>query len=128
MTVRLSAWGKRQSKYGNRRIKAAGVSFDSMSEQKRWHELQFLERAGEIRNLVLHPRFRLEVNGYHIADYIADYGYECRCIGYGPNEEWDKVVEDRKAGAITQTPAFRLKHRLMKALYNIDILITGGSN
>lgn len=127
MTVRLPAWGRRQSKYGNRRVKAAGVSFDSVSEQKRWHELQFLERAGEIRNLVLHPRFSLDVNGHHICDYIADFGYQAPVMGSNM-QEWGNVVEDRKAGTITQTEAFRLKRKLMRAIHGIDILITGESN
>ena len=119
--VRLS---ERRSKYGNKRIKtAAGVSFDSLSEQRRWHELQLLERAGEIRDLTLPPRFPIEVNGYHIADYVADYGYECR-----DRLGWVKIVEDRKAGSVTQTDVFRLKRKLLKALYGIDILITGESN
>lgn len=117
---RLATWGKRQSKYGNRRIKAAGVSFDSVSEQKRWEELQLFEKAGTIRNLVLHPRFRLEVNGCHICDYIADYGYEFRDLG-----DWMPVVEDRKAGRITRTPSFEIKRKLMWAIHKIDIVITG---
>ena len=126
--VRLP-WGKRASKYGNRRVKtAAGVSFDSQSEQRRWHELQLLERAGQIRDLTLHPRFRLEVNGHHIADYIADYGYQVRHPGADDDVLCINVVEDRKAGTVTQTPVFQIKRKLMLALHSLDILITGESN
>jgi hypothetical protein len=126
--VRLP-WGPRRNKYGNRRIRtAAGVSFDSQSEQRRWHELQLLERTGEICNLVLHPRFSLAVNGHHICDYVADYGYQSRQKNSAGIWSWVEVVEDHKAGAITQTHVFRLKQKLLKAIYDIDILITGESN
>lgn len=125
--VRLPSWGKRLNKYGNHRIKtAAGVSFDSQSEARRWAELQLLQRAGEIRDLKLHPRFSLDVNGVHICDYIADYGYQCPVeAAAGTKLSWVSVTEDRKAGTVTQTDVFRLKRKLMKALHNIDILITG---
>ena len=124
--VRLS---ERRNKYGNKRVKtAAGVSFDSKSEQRRWHELQLLERAGEIRDLTLHPRFRLEVNGHHIADYVADYSYQCQMRNPQGESFWLTITEDRKAGAITQTPVFQIKHKLLKAIYGIDILITGESS
>lgn len=123
MTVRLPSWGKRASKYGNRRFKtAAGVSFDSKSEAWRWAELELLQKAGEVRNLRLHPRYSLDVNGYHIASYVADYEYECRDPKSG---EWIWICEDRKAGAITQTPTFRLKRKLMLAVHGIHVLITG---
>lgn len=124
MAVRLPAWEKRRSKYGNRRVKAAGVSFDSQSEQRRWEELKLLEKAGEIRYLVLHPRFSLDVNGIHICDYVADYGYEARYL----KDNWIKVVEDLKGGTITQTDVFKLKRKLMLACHDMVILITGESN
>lgn len=122
--VRLP-WGPRRNKFGNQRVKGAGVSFDSQSEQRRWHELQLLERAGEIRDLVLHPRFSLDINGHHICDYVADYGYQCPHRDPDGFVFWIGIVEDRKAGTITQTDVFRLKRKLMKALHNVDILITG---
>jgi hypothetical protein len=129
-SIRLASWGKRQSKYGNRRVKtAAGVSFDSQSEAKRWAELKLLERAGEIRELTLHPRYDLSVNGIHICDMIPDYSYECLVEGSDGRhrffQTWMKVCEDRKGGTATQTDVFKLKRKLLKAIHNIDILITG---
>ena len=124
MTVRLASWGKRKSKFNNRRVRtAAGVSFDSQSEAWRWAELQLLQRAGEIRDLKLHPRFSLDVNGIHVADMIPDFVYECR----HPEslKDWIKVCEDRKGGTVTQTREFKIKCKLMKAIHNIDVLVTG---
>lgn len=127
MTVRLASWGgKRASKYGNKRVKtAAGVSFDSQSEAKRWAELLLLQRAGEIRNLTLHPRYSLDVNGVHIAFYVADFAYEARNEDPKVWPQLTKVVEDVKAGRITQTDVFKLKRKLMLALFGINVLITG---
>ena len=117
--------GKRRSKYGNVRIKNAGVSFDSKSEQRRWGELLLLQRAGEIRNLKLHPRFHLDVNGVRICDYVADYAYEAKNEDPKVWPQWTKIVEDRKAGAVTQTRDFVIKRKLVLAIYGIHILITG---
>jgi hypothetical protein len=130
MTVRLASWGKRTNKYGNRRFKtAAGVAFDSDNEYDRYRDLQLLEKAGEIRNLKLHPRYDLSVNGAHICAYVGDYSYECLVEGSDGRHKffqtWMKVCEDRKAGTVTQTRVFKLKRKLMKAIHNIDILITG---
>ena len=122
--VVLKSWGKRQSKFNNRRVRtAAGVSFDSQSEARRWGELLLLQRAGEIRGLTLHPRFHLDVNGIRVADMIPDFLYECR----NPEspKDWIKVCEDRKGGTVTQTREFKIKCKLMKAIHNIDILVTG---
>ena len=124
--VRLPSWGKRQSKFNNRRIKtAAGVSFDSQSEARRWDELLLLQRAGEIRKLELHPRFHLDVNGVRICDYIADFSYEAKNEDPKVWPQWTRYVEDRKAGTVTQTDVFRLKRKLMLAIHGIAILITG---
>jgi Protein of unknown function (DUF1064) len=48
--------------------------------------------------------------GALVATYVADFSYE---------QAGTMVVEDRKG---IRTPAYRLKRRLMRALYGIDIL------
>jgi hypothetical protein len=127
--VRLPSWGKRARNTATSDLTAAGVSFDSKSEAQRWSELLLLQRAGEIRELILHPRYDQSVNGIHICDMIPDFSYQCMVEGPdgkgGFFQTWMKVCEDRKAGTITQTDVFKLKRKLLKAIHGVDILITG---
>jgi hypothetical protein len=58
------------------------------------------------------------VNGVRIGEYIADFRY------YDPSQK-HLVVEDVKSKP-TMTPAYRMKSRLMKALYGIDVIEVEG--
>ena len=49
-----------QSKYKNKKIQVDMYVFDSAKEAKRYRELKLLERAEEISNLELQPRFLLQ--------------------------------------------------------------------
>lgn len=105
-----------EQKYHARRMEIDGHSFDSTAEGNRYLELKLLESAGEIRDLELQPSYPLVVNGVKIGVYRADFRYvDCK--------EGTLVVEDVKG---VKTEVYRLKRKLLMALYNIDILETGG--
>ncbi len=89
--------------------------FDSAKEAKRWGELQFMVKAGEIRNLERQVRFPIIVNGVKVCTYIADFTYE---------ELGGVVVEDVKSEFTRKDPLFRLKSKLLKPTTGIDIKIT----
>jgi len=98
-----------RSKYRNIKTVVDGIKFDSKKEAKRYQELKLLEKAGEITDLELQPRFNLIVNGKKICAYIADFRYTSR----------DKtIIEDVKG---MRTPIYKLKKKLMKACLDIDI-------
>lgn len=101
------------SKYRAKRTTIDGITFASKMEGRRYEILRDMQKRGEIQNLSLQPRFRLEVNGVKICDYISDFRY----IDADGNE----VIEDVK-GALT--PAYRMKRNLMKAIFGITILET----
>ena len=101
-----------QNKYGAVRQIHDDGAFDSKAELRRWCDLKILERAGEIRNLERQVRFPIEINGVHVCDYIADFVFF---------ENGVRVVEDKKG---VQTDTFRIKAKLMRALYNIDVRLT----
>jgi hypothetical protein len=107
--VRGPAAAPRRHKYGARRTVVDGVTFPSRREARRYGELKVLERAGRITGLELQPRFRLVVNGRHVGDYLADFRYV---------EGGRSVVEDAKG---VRTPVYRLKKKLVLALYGIQI-------
>lgn len=87
-----------------------GIRFASKKEARRWQELQLLVRGGIIKKLVRQPSFEIVVNGHAICRYIADFSYVDR-DGVGH-------VEDVKG---VRTPVYRLKAKLVRAVYNIII-------
>ena len=99
------------SKYHAEPVIVDGVRFASKKEGKRYGELKLLQDAGEITDLICHPRWPLTVNGIRVANYEADFSYyDCR--------QERPVVEDVKG---IKTPVYRLKRRMMKAIYGIEI-------
>lgn len=87
--------------------------FASDVEAKRYAELRLMQRLGEISKLSCQQSYPLLVNGYLIGTYRADFVYE---------SNGTLVIEDVKGkGKEAITDIFKLKCKLMKALYNIDI-------
>jgi hypothetical protein len=99
------------TKYGAIRTEVDGITFASKSEARRYAELKLLERAGAIYDLTLQPRFDLSVNGVKIGTYVADF----RDVD---GETHEILVEDVKG---VRTPVYRLKAKLVKALYGIAV-------
>ena len=122
------------SKYGAKRTIVDGITFDSKFEARCYSLLRLLERAGEIRALKLQPRFDIVVNGVKVCTYVADFEFEEQ-VGHGhwnhrctpdaapiyqpPIPQWERVVADAKG---VRTKDYRIKAKLMKALYGIDVL------
>jgi hypothetical protein len=98
-------------KYRNVKTTVDGITFDSAKEARRYSELRLLERAGNLSELVLQPRFPLVVNGEKICTYVADFSYR-------PLRSDTPTIEDVKG---VKTPIYNLKKRLMKAVYGIII-------
>ncbi len=102
---------KRRHKYGAIPTVVDDIRFASKKEAQRYSQLKLLLQAGEITNLELQPKYRLEVNGIHVGDYVADFRYE---------RDGETIVEDVKSPA-TKTPVYRLKKKLMKAIHGVEI-------
>lgn len=95
-------------KYRNHITRTDEGIFHSRGELGRWRELQLLERGGVISNLKRQVRMPINVNGKHIAFYVADFTYTDGKRG---------VVEDYKSPATARLADFRLKWKLMQALH-----------
>ena len=102
-------------KYRNKITYADGLCFRSQLEYHRYQELKLLLQMGLIRNLKTHTRYPLIVNGVKVGVYEDDFSYD----DVGTNQH---VVEDAKGGEATKTTVYKLKKKLVKALYNIDII------
>ena len=101
------------SKYNNKRITIDGITFDSLAEERRYRELLLLERAGEILDLKVHPKYLL------YEKFTDDYGVHHRSITYIGDFEyrWENgqiICEDVKG---VETAVFRLKAELMARRY-----------
>ncbi len=96
-----------------------GILFASKMEMDRYSQLKLLEKAGEIRDLQLQPRFELqpafERNGkhYQAITYVGDFAYhDCQTK--------KRVVEDVKGFS---TPVFLIKQRLFHFKHNMELRI-----
>jgi hypothetical protein len=109
---------KRPHKYRAVPTVIDGIRFASKKEAARYCDLKLLEKAGEIRELELQPRFPLYVckrqNGelHKVCDYVADFRYR-----QGPRGIL--VIEDVKG---MRTPTYRLKRKMVEAQYGFEIL------
>jgi hypothetical protein len=99
------------NKYRNKKVIVDEKEFDSKREGNRYKELKLLERAGEIKDLELQPRFLLQdsfkKNGrtFRKIEYVADFKYI---------ENGKAIVEDVKG---MQTDVFKLKHKIFEKVY-----------
>jgi len=100
-----------RSKYNAVKAELDGFLFASQAEMRRYSELQLLEKAGEIKDLVIHPSWPLKVNGELVCNYEADFQYY-------DIQKSALIIEDVKG---MKTPIYRLKAKLMKAVYDIVI-------
>ena len=101
----------RPSKYHNVRVQADGYTFDSKAEGRRYQQLKVLVQQGAIEDLAVHPKYPLVVNGLKVATYIGDFSYR-------KADSSQVIVEDVKG---TILPVYRLKKRLIHAIYGIEI-------
>lgn len=99
-----------KSKWHNIRTTVDGITFDSKREAKHYAELKIELRTGEITDLELQKPFRLDTNGFHICDYVADFVY--RRAGA-------LIVSDAKG---KPTELYLMKKALMCAIHGIEIV------
>ena len=112
----MSAITRNGHKFNARRTKVDGYNFASHAESARYLELKMLAKAGEIRGLVLQPKYplhttdRLTGKAWKIGNYIADFCYI--------DKDGKSVTEDVK-GFLTQIYVWKRKH--VEAEYGITI-------
>lgn len=105
--------GAVRRKYGNVPTVVDGVTFDSKREAERYLSLRDDFRAGRISDLEVHPRFPLVVHEQDCGVYEGDFAY---IDAHGV-----RVVEDVKSAATRKLPTYRLKAKLVWALYGLRV-------
>jgi len=123
-----------RSKYGAKPLVVDGFRFDSRREAARYRELRLLEKAGQIADLELQPHYPIvvvevwrlmrsaewvQIPGDSVIPlidcgrYTADFQYRDKSTGA-------VVIEDVKSKP-TRTTAYRLRKRLVEAIYGVKI-------
>lgn len=105
-----------------------GTVLDSKREYNRYCELLLLQKAGEIRDLHVHPRYPITVGGIDIKirskrypngrvlTYVADFEYYERGQG---GTRWRQVIEDVKMQSGHRTEVYKIKRALMEAMGHV---------
>lgn len=96
-----------------------GVRFASKREARRFLELRQLERGGLIANLELQPRYPMQVMRLSNGE-VTDVGKYTADFAYWDVERGVQVIEDVKSDA-TKTTAYRLRKRIVEAMYDFQI-------
>lgn len=105
---------KKPSKYRAVKTVVDGITFDSKKEARRYQVLKLMERGKEIVSLELQPEFKVYLCEKKMFTYKADFGYICLHTG-------DSIIEDVKG---FKTPVYRLKKKIIEAVYGVKILET----
>tara|TARA_R110002049_G_scaffold43679_1_gene128604 strand:- start:817 stop:1188 length:372 start_codon:yes stop_codon:yes gene_type:complete len=105
------------NKYNAKKTEFMGFKFDSKWEAERYGQLESMKMAGIIQDLERQVNYDIIVNDQKICRYIADFVY--KLVHEDGSEE--KIVEDAKG---IETTDFKLKKKLMKAVFDIEIKIS----
>lgn len=91
--------------------------FPSKAELRRFRALQLEQQHGSISNLELQPSYPVVINGQKVCTYRADFKYI---------RDDQTVIEDVKGTRNEKylDPLFKLKRKLIEAIYGINISIT----
>lgn len=103
---------KKKPKYRNVKTNVGDITFHSKKEAARYCTLKLMETAGVITAFILQPKIPIIIDGKRICYYIGDFGYF---------KDGVQIIEDCKG---MKTQVYILKNKLIKALYNIEILET----
>lgn len=101
----------KRMKYRNVKTVIDELTFDSKKEAAYYSKLKLLQKSGEVLSFELQPKYLLTINGVKCGFYKADF-----------KVEWKSVITRIVDVKGIKTPVYQLKKKLVKALYDIDIL------
>jgi len=113
---------KMRNKYGNTKVEAHGLKFDSKKECNRYEELLLLQKAGLITELETQPKFELlgtlRYNGatFKKRSYIGDFRYF-------EKSTQKTVVEDVKSSKklTAKMPLYTIKRHMFIEKYGHEV-------
>lgn len=107
----LSQKKKRGNKFNAKRVLLDGICFDSKAEANYYAALKLREKANEVTDIELQRWYDLIVNGVLVARYRADFTF------------YDRLLRNRRIIDVkgVETRDFKMKRKLMKACFGLDI-------
>lgn len=103
----------RKNKFNAKKVNYRGMTFDSQGEFKRYLFLLAEQDQGHIKDLKRQVPFKFNIDGKWIFTYKADHVYKLPC--------GKEIIEDFKGAP--PLPIFKLKAKLLKAKYGLNIVI-----
>lgn len=101
-------------KYKNIKVEINGIAFDSKKEAKYYGILKLKEKAKLIDRFEMQVRYDIVVNNQNIGFYKADF------VTYKNGKVFEVI--DVKSEITKKLPVYRIKKKLIKAIYGFDIL------
>lgn len=109
----------RHLKYGNKKCKLDGITFDSIKEMNRYVYLKNLEKKGEIKDLECHPIYKLTLpDGTPVlieGDKRNTHAYFKPDFQYRTLDN-RLIIEDVKSKVTASEKYFKLKKAVFKAI------------
>lgn len=102
-----------RNKYRAIKTEVDGILFHSRKESHRYLQLKMLLKQGYIKDLECQPCYEIVVNHIKVCKVILDFRY----VSTATNKE---IIEDVKG---MDTALSRIKRKLLKALYNIEVIL-----
>lgn len=99
---------KPRPKYGNRKTRLDGITFDSKHESEVYADLKLRRRAGDIAAMAMQVRFRLGERIEYVADFVVIDAAGAHVI-------------DAKSEATRRDKVYRIKKKLMWEKWGIEI-------
>jgi len=115
---------KKAGKVPHTPVEADGYTFPSGAEYRRYLELCWMVKAGVIRDLKVHTKWPLEVNGELIGTYEDDANYWTTNLKYGVKRleaPETFIVEETKSKWTVKDKWYQRAKKLMFACYGIKL-------
>ncbi len=117
---------RRPNNFGARKTEVDGIVFDSAREARRYSELKLLEKAHEITDLELQPRYSLGTDADPVKIRSKGFPNGRRCsykadFRYFDNATGEVIVEDSKGH---DTDTARLRRAFVEWQYKIRVVLT----
>jgi len=109
-------------KYRNVPVEIDGIRFASLAEGRRYGELKLMDKGGLIMGIQIHPEFLITATPQDNTQRAVTVGKYHADFKYWDVEHTKWVVEDVKGGNATRTEAYRLRKKIVEAIYGITIM------
>ena len=113
MAKQFNPYQQKRPKYNNKKVEVDGIKFDSQKEANYYGILKMRKLAGEIKDFEMQKVYRAEIEGKLICKYIADF-----VVYYSGGVQ----VIDVKSEITRTNPVYRLKKKLIEAVYKFTII------